>query len=157
MMQRRGRYPAPPGSPQEIPGLELAGGVGTAAVQLGHAAGARVTATVRNEELRPGVAELGADVIAPEGFDERGPFDVILELVGAPNLEANVKSLATLGRIVVIGIGAGAKGELNLGALMGARGRISASTLRPRPLEDKADAMRRVEKHVLPLIASGAV
>jgi putative PIG3 family NAD(P)H quinone oxidoreductase len=240
MMQRRGLYPAPPGSPQDIPGLELAGevvglgpgarrfsegdrvmaivggggqaqlatlheraampvpaglewpaaggtpevfvtahdalftqaglepgehllvhgaagGVGTAAIQLAKATGARVTATVRNEQLRGGVAELGAEVVDPEGFGDHGPFDVILELVGAPNLAANVKALNTRGRIVVIGIGGGAKAELNLGALMGARGRIMASTLRARPLEEKAAAMRAVEKNVLPLIESGAV
>src|SRR3954447_22691496 len=63
-----------------------AGGVGTAGVQLGRTAGARVTATVRNPDLRAGVEELGATVIAPEGFEERGPFDLILELVGAPNI-----------------------------------------------------------------------
>ena len=240
MLQRKGLYPAPPGSPQDIPGLELAGevvglgpgaarfaegdrvmaivggggqaelcllheraampvpegldwpeagglpevfvtahdalftqagirpgerllvhgaagGVGTAAVQLGRAAGARVTATVRTEELRPHVTGLGAEAIAPEGFEEHGPFDVVLEMVGAPNLAANVKSLAPGGRIVVIGIGAGAKAELNLGALMGARGRVMGSTLRARPLEEKALAMRAVERNVLPLIASGAV
>jgi len=134
-----------------------AGGVGTAAVQLGRATGARVTATVRNESLRDGVAALGAEVVEPDGFADRGPFDVILELVGAPNLADNVKSLATRGRIVIIGISAGAKAELNLGALMGNRGRISASTLRARPLEDKAHASRLVEKHVLPLAESGAV
>jgi NADPH2:quinone reductase len=134
-----------------------AGGVGTAAVQLGRTAGARVMATVRNEALRDQVAELGAEVIPPEGFREHGPFDVILELVGAPNLEENVNSLATLGRIVVIGIPAGAKAELNLGALMGARGRIAASTLRSRPLEEKANAARLLEKHVLPLVGSGEV
>jgi NADPH:quinone reductase-like Zn-dependent oxidoreductase len=134
-----------------------AGGVGTAAIQLAHATGARVTATVRNEGLRDDVAAFGAEVIAPEGFEEHGPFDVILELVGAPNLQANVKSLATLGRLMIIGISAGAKGELNLGALMGTRGRILASHLRNRPLEEKALAARLVEKGVLPLIESGAV
>jgi len=240
MMQRRGLYPAPPGAPQEIPGLELAGevvalgagarrfdegdrvmavvagggqaelatvheraampvpealgwpeagglpevfttahdavftqaelhpgehllvhgaagGVGTAAIQLARAAGARVTATVRNEALHDQVAAFGADVIGPEGFDEHGPFDVILELVGAPNLPADVKALASLGRIVVIGISAGAKAELNLGALMGNRGRVMASTLRPRPLEQKAAAARLLERSVLPLMESGAV
>jgi NADPH:quinone reductase-like Zn-dependent oxidoreductase len=126
-------------------------------VQLGRATGAEVTATVRNEALRPGVEALGARAIAPDGFEEHGEFDVVLELVGAPNLAANVGSLATGGRIVVIGVGAGAKAELNLVALMGKRGRIMASTLRARPLEQKADAMRKVEKHVLPLVESGAV
>ena len=106
------------------------------------ATGADVTATVRNEELRPGVEELGARAIAPEGFEEHGEFDVVLELVGAPNLGANLGSLATGGRIVVIGVGGGAKAELNLLALMGKRGRIMASTLRARPLEEKAGAMR---------------
>ena len=135
-----------------------AGGVGTAAVQLGRAAGARVTATVRNEDLRGEVEKLGAhEAIAPEGFEEQGPFDVILELVGAPNLENNLMALDSLGRIVVIGIGAGAKGELNLGLLMMKRGTIRGSTLRARPLEQKADAARLVERHVLPLIESGAV
>ena len=89
--------------------------MGTAAVQLGRAAGARVTATVRREELRGEVEELGARAIAPEGFAEHGPFDVILELVGAPNLAENLGSLATGGRIVVIGVGgSGPKAELNL-------------------------------------------
>jgi NADPH:quinone reductase-like Zn-dependent oxidoreductase len=100
---------------------------------------------------------LGASVVAPEGFEEHGPFDVVLELVGAPNLAANVGSLATGGRVVVIGIGAGAKAELNLGALMGARGRVQGSTLRARPLEEKAIAQRLVERHVLPLVAAGRV
>jgi NADPH:quinone reductase-like Zn-dependent oxidoreductase len=116
-----------------------------------------VTATVRREDLRERVAEFGADVIAPEGFEARGPFDVIVELVGAPNLGGDVKSLATLGRIVVIGISAGAKAELNLGALMGNRGRVMSSTLRPRPLEEKAIAMRGVERNVLPLLENAAV
>jgi NADPH:quinone reductase len=234
MMQRRGLYPAPPGSPQDIPGMELAGevaalgpgaerfavgdrvmaivgggaqaqlatvherqlmpvpqaldwpaagglpevfttaydaiftqaglrpgerllvhggagGVGTAAIQLARATGARVTATVRNEELRSQVAELGAEAIAPEGFSEYGPFDVILELVGAPNLAENLQALATGGRITVIGVGGGAKGELNLLALMGKRARIHGSTLRARPLEEKAIVARAIEREVLPL------
>jgi NADPH:quinone reductase len=240
MMQRRGFYPAPPGAPQDIPGLELAGeviergpganrfkdgdrvmgivagggqaelavvherilmpvpdnlgwpeaggvpevfttahdgvftqaglkagerllvhggagGVGTAAIQLGRAAGARVTATVRNPAHREKVAELGADVIAPDGFEEHGPFDVILELVGAPNFPTNLQALDLWGRIMVIGISAGARAELNLGLAMQKRARIYNSTLRPRPLEEKAMTARAVERSVLPLLASGAV
>jgi NADPH2:quinone reductase len=240
MMQRRGLYPAPPGSPQDIPGMELAGevaalgpgaerfevgdrvmaivgggaqaqlatvherqlmpvpetldwnaagglpevfttaydaiftqaelrpgerllvhggagGVGTAAIQLARATGARVTATVRNEGLRNGVAALGAEVIAPEDFSEHGPFDVILELVGAPNLAENLQALAIGGRITVIGVAAGAKGELNLLALMGKRARIHGSTLRARPLEEKALVARALEREVLPLFDSGAL
>jgi putative PIG3 family NAD(P)H quinone oxidoreductase len=135
-----------------------AGGVGTAAVQLGAAAGAHVIATVRNPEQHDAVRGLGAhEVIQPEGFEEHGPFDVVLELVGAPNLPANVSALATGGRIVVIGVGAGAKADLNLLALMGKRGSIRASTLRARPLEEKAATARAVERHVLPLFERGAL
>jgi len=134
-----------------------AGGVGTAGVQLGRAAGARVTATVRNEQARPHVEELGARAIAPEGFEDEGEFDVVLELVGGPNMAGNLKALATGGRVVVIGVGAGPVAEVNLLTLMGKRARISASTLRVRPLEQKAEAMRRVERHVLPLFEDGTV
>jgi putative PIG3 family NAD(P)H quinone oxidoreductase len=240
MMQRRGLYPAPPGAPADIPGLELAGevvergdganrfevgdrvmgivagggqaelavvherilmpvpenlswteagavpevfttahdgvftqaglragerllvhggagGVGTAAIQLGRATGARVTATVRNPDHRDAVAELGASVIAPDGFEEQGPFDVILELVGAPNFPANFLALGLWGRILVIGIGAGATAEVNLGLAMQKRARIFSSTLRARPLEEKAVTARAMERSVLPLLASGAV
>src|SRR5436190_1979423 len=186
MLQRRGLYPAPAGSPQDIPGLELAGevaargrgaerfaegdrvmgivggggqaelavvherqlapvpealdwpaagalpevfttahdalftqsglrpgerllvhgaagGVGTAAVQLGVAAGARVTATVRNEALQNDVAALGASVLGTDGWADAGPYDVILELVGGSNMSANLEALAVGGRITVIG------------------------------------------------------
>ena len=240
MLQRKGGYPAPPGEPQDIPGLELAGevvglgpgaqrfsegdrvmavvggggqaelavvhergampvpealdwpraggvpevfvtahdalfsqaalrpgerllvhggagGVGTAAIQLGRAAGADVTATVRNESLRPAVEKLGANASDPDGFGDAGPFDVVLELVGAPNLGDNLSALATGGRIVVIGVGAGFKAELNLLAVMGKRATLRGSTLRGRPLEEKATAMRAVEKEVLPLFESGAI
>ena len=133
-----------------------AGGVGTAAVQLAHQAGARVTATVRREELRPEVERLGARAIAPDGFAEHGPFDVVLELVGAANLAENLQGLAVGGRIAVIGVGGtGPKAELNLLALMGKRASIHGSTLRARPLEQKAIAMRRVESEVLPLFEQG--
>jgi NADPH:quinone reductase len=133
-----------------------AGGVGTAAVQLGRSIGARVTATVRREELRPGVEELGARAIDPEGFAEHGPYDVILELVGAGNLAGNLESLATRGRIAVIGVGGtGPTAEINLLALMQKHARIHGSTLRARPLEQKASAMRLVEKEVLPLFEDG--
>lgn len=135
-----------------------AGGVGTAAVQLGRAAGAHVTATVRSEALRAGVAELGAhEVIDPTGFESQGPFDVILELVGAPNMPGNLEALGTGGRIVVIGVSAGFKAELNLLALMGKRASVRASTLRARPLEEKAATARAMEKHVLPLLERGEI
>jgi NADPH:quinone reductase len=134
-----------------------AGGVGTAAIQLARATGARVTATVRREQQRAAVAELGAEAIAPEGFAEHGPFDVILELVGAPNMPENLQALATGGRVAVIGVSAGATAEVNLLALMGKRARIHGSTLRARALEDKALVARLVEHEVLPLFDSGAL
>jgi len=133
-----------------------AGGVGTAAVQLGRAAGAHVTATVRDRGLRDAVAGLGAHaVLGPEGFAGHGPFDVVLELVGAPNLPEDLGALATGGRIVVIGVGAGFKAEVNLLALMGKRATLRASTLRARPLEEKAATARAMERHVLPLLDRG--
>jgi NADPH:quinone reductase-like Zn-dependent oxidoreductase len=139
-----------------------AGGVGIAGVQLAARAGARVIATVRNEALRNEVAEIGTacgdvEVIAPEGFAEHGPFDVILELIGAPNIADDVRTLATKGRIAVIGVGAGAQAEVNLLALMATRGRIHGSMLRSRPLEQKADASQRVEHAVVPRLALGDV
>jgi putative PIG3 family NAD(P)H quinone oxidoreductase len=132
-----------------------AGGVGLAGVQLAAAAGACVIATVRNESLRDAVAAFGANAIAPETFVDHGPFDVILELVGAPNFPGNLDALAMKGRISIIGVGAGASIELNLMGLMQKRGRIHGSTLRMRSLEDKAQAARAVEKHVLPLLDAG--
>jgi putative PIG3 family NAD(P)H quinone oxidoreductase len=135
-----------------------AGGVGVAAVQIAHAAGAHVTATVRDETRHDDVKALGADVvITPAQFAETLDYDVILELVGAPNMEHNVNALTPGGRISVIGVGAGGTAEINLLRLMGKRGTIHASTLRARPLEQKADAARRVERQVLPLLADGRV
>jgi NADPH:quinone reductase len=133
-----------------------AGGVGTAAVQLGRMAGAHVTATVRREELRSQVEQLGASAIDPEGFEDAGPFDVVLELVGASNLAGNLSALAMGGRIAVIGVGGtGPKGEINLLGLMQKHARIHGSTLRARPLEQKAAAARLVEKEVLPGFEAG--
>ena len=134
-----------------------AGGVGMAAVQLAAAAGAEVTATVRNPDSRSAVAELGAHAIDPGDFIDAGPFDVILELVGAPNWPANLKALATEGRISVIGVGAGAEVSLNLALLMVKRARLFASTLRPRTLEQRAAVARRIERHVVPLVDAGRV
>jgi putative PIG3 family NAD(P)H quinone oxidoreductase len=134
-----------------------AGGVGLAGVQLARAAGATVVATVRDEARRDDVATFGATVVAPDTFVDAGPFDVVLELVGGPNLTDDVRSLAPGGRVAVIGVGGGATAELRLLDLMAKRGRIHGSTLRARSLEEKADAARRVERHVLPLLADGTV
>ena len=134
-----------------------AGGVGTAAVELAVAAGCDVVATVRHEASRDGVAALGATVVAPDAFVDHGPFDVVLELVGAVNMPDNLRALAIGGRIAVIGVGAGFRAEVNLLALMGAQARIHGSLLRPRPPAEKAAVAARVERHVLPLLASGAL
>lgn len=138
-----------------------AGGVGTAAVQLAAAAGALVTTTVRNREHHRAVAALGAErVLTPDelqGSGGGGPFDVILELVGAPNFPANLEALASGGRISIIGTGAGSRIELDLRILMARRAKLLGSHLRARPLEQKADAARRVEAQVLPAVAAGRV
>jgi len=102
------------------------------------------------------VAALGAAVVAePARAFDHGPFDVILELVGAPNFPADTGALATGGRLMVIGVGAGATVQLDLRTLMARRARVLASHLRSRPLEQKADAAHRVEHQVLPLLADG--
>jgi NADPH:quinone reductase-like Zn-dependent oxidoreductase len=138
-----------------------AGGVGTAAVQLAAAAGAWVIASVRHARLRPAVEGLApAGVILaidPADAAAHGPYDVILELVGGPNMEANVAALRTGGRISVIGTGVGGRAEINLLGLMAARGRILGSTLRIRALEQKADVARRAEASVLPALAAGRI
>jgi NADPH2:quinone reductase len=132
-----------------------AGGVGSAAVQLAREAGATVVATVRNAGLRSEVEALGAEVRAPG--EAEGPFDVILELVGGEGLAAAPGLLATGGRLVVIGTGAGGQALLDFHSLMAKRVRIMASTLRARPLEERAMVVRRLERHVLPLLPAGRV
>lgn len=135
-----------------------AGGVGTAAVQLAHALGATVVASVRSPEARPAVVDLGADVVVdPADAANAGPYDVCLELVGAPSLVAALPAMTTGGRVVVIGVGAGARLDLDLLTVMGKRLRIGGSTLRARSLEDKAAVAAGVTRDVLPLVASGAV
>lgn len=126
-----------------------AGGVGVAGVQLGLTAGARVTGTARRNADR--VAALGAET------EPDGDYDVILELVGGDNLAANLERLAMCGRMVVIGTGAGASAKIDFRLLMRSRGRIHASMLRARPLEEKALVVQRVGRHVLPLLAAAAV
>jgi putative PIG3 family NAD(P)H quinone oxidoreductase len=135
-----------------------AGGVGTAAVQLAAATGARVVASVRDPARRAAIEKLGAAVaIDPADVADHGPYDVLLELVGAPSLAAALPSLATGARVVVIGVGGGATFELDLRRLMVSRLRISASTLRARDRTAKAAVAAGVARHVLPLLAAGRV
>ena len=136
-----------------------AGGVGVAAVQLAAAAGAFVVASVRDPQRRGAVEALSPGRIVavdPADVAEHGPFDVVLELIGASNMATNISSLSVGGRISIIGVGGGGgKGEVDLLALMGKRGSIHASTLRSRPLEQKAAAAALLEKASLRLFADG--
>ena len=135
-----------------------AGGVGTAAVQLAHAAGAHVVAAVRSPDLHHEVRSLGADeVVEPDAAAGHGPYDVSLELVGAPGVAAAIPSMAVGGRIVVIGVGAGSKLELNLVQLMARRATIGGSMLRSRTVEEKSDVARAVEERAVRLLADGTV
>jgi NADPH:quinone reductase-like Zn-dependent oxidoreductase len=133
------------------------GGVGTAAVQLGALLGAEVVAVVRNHEQDARALSLGArNSVTPDEISNSGPYDVILELVSGENLATNMNALATNGRIVVIGVGSGAKTQIDLRLLMGKRGTLRASTLRARSWEEKALLASRVEHHLLSHLATGA-
>jgi NADPH:quinone reductase len=135
------------------------GGVGLAGVQIGRLIGARVFATARSDEARSRVAELGAEAVAPDEARERvtaaGGADVVLELVGAPNIATDIELLALKGRIVSVGTSAGADAALSLRALMGRRGRILGTHLRGRNLEEKAAAVQAFGHHLLPALADG--
>jgi NADPH2:quinone reductase len=133
------------------------GGVGSAGVQIGVVAGAQVVASSRTNH--EGLAAFGAEAAPPDEAFERvkalGGANVILELVGAPNLPRDLDALATWGRVMIIGTGAGADADLSLRMLMARRGRILASTLRARPLEEKATAVQAFAHEVVPHLASG--
>jgi len=250
LLQRLGMYPAPPGSPPDIPGLEIAGevdivgegvtelaqgdrvfgivggggyaeqvvvharalaripaamvwtdaaaipeafvtawdamvtqaqlaagetvlvhavgsGVGTAALQIARAVGARVIGTARTAEKVARAKALGlAEAIVVEGgtfADEalsrtggRG-VDVVVELVGGAYVAEDIKCIAPQGRIVVVGAVAGTRVDIDLGALMRKRAEIRGTMLRSRPLEEKILATRALERHLVPLFASGAL
>jgi putative PIG3 family NAD(P)H quinone oxidoreductase len=144
-----------------------AGGIGSFAIQLAAQLGARVFTTAGTAEKRAFCLSLGADVaidyreedfveVVKEHTDGAGA-DVILDNMGASYLERNVTALATEGRLVVIGMQGGTRGELDLGALMRKRGAIIAATLRARPAEEKAAICASVVEHVWPLVADGKV
>lgn len=135
-----------------------AGGVGTAGVQLAAAAGARVTATVRNATHHDAVRRLGAEVVITPGQEgDHGPYDVVLELVGQASLTHVLPHLAPWSRVVVIGVGSGSQMQLDLMTLMRTRTRIGGSTLRARSRREKADVTAAVAAHVLPLLAAGRI
>lgn len=139
-----------------------AGGVGTAAIQIATLMGAFPVATVRTPEMAERLREAldVSTVVAEAGSDaavERGPFNVVLELVGAANLRTNLKALARNGRLCFIGVGAGPKSEFNALHLMGKRASIHGSTLRSLPLEDKAVIARAVEAGLLAHFDNGTL
>ncbi len=144
-----------------------ASGIGTMAIQLGKAAGARVAVTAGSPDKLARCAELGADVLIDyreqdfvqevrKATDGAGA-DVILDIIGAKYLERNVEALAVNGRLAVIGLQGGRKAELNLGALLAKRAAVTATSLRSRPLEEKAAIIAAVREHVWPLVAAGGV
>jgi NADPH2:quinone reductase len=137
--------------------LGAAGGVGTAAVQLGVLAGAEVVASVRAEALHDQVAALGATVVVPGDEGNHGPYDVILELVGVENLNADLAQLATEGRVIVIGTGPNRSTEINVSLLLGRRAKLLGAMLRYRSLEEKAAVARLLERQVLPALERGQV
>jgi NADPH2:quinone reductase len=253
LLQKRGRYPAPPGAPADIPGLEFAGeveqtgeearawktgqrvfgiaaggaqaeyivvpenhlaeippnlsfaeaaavpevfitahdalftqgkletgervlvhavgsGVGTAAVQLARAAGAGASyGTARNREKIERAREFGMDEGVAVGGDPRAfaeavrewtegaGVNIILDLVGAPYLDANLDALSARGRLLLVGTLGGASAALDFRRVMGKRLRIAGTVLRARPTEEKAHAIRRFAAHVVPLLARGQV
>lgn len=253
LLQRRGRYPAPPGAPADIPGLEFAGeveqageevrawkagqrvfgitaggaqaeyvvvpeshlaeipsnlsfaeaaaipevfitahdalftqarletgervlvhavgsGVGTAALQLARAAGAgAVYGTARNREKIERAREFGMDegvvveddprvfAEAVRGWTGGAGVNVILDLVGASYLDANLDALSTRGRLLLVGTLGGASAALDFRRVMGKRLRIVGTVLRARSTEEKATAVRRFAAHVVPLLARGLV
>lgn len=137
-------------------------GVGTAAVQLGRAIGARVIGTARTADKLERARALGLDAgVVPDGAKfadavrAHGTPEVVLELVGGAYLDEDVRCIAPLGRIVLIGLLAGARGELDLRGVLTKRARILGSVLRSRPLEEKLAVMRRFEAQVVPLFARG--
>ena len=141
-----------------------AGGIGTMAIQLGVAMGARVFTTAGTAEKRVLCESLGAERAIDyheEDFvavmQDAGGADVILDNMGASYLGRNVAALATEGRLVVIGLQGGTKGELDLAALLGKRATVRATSLRSRPTEEKAAICAEVVEHVWPLFAAGSV
>ena len=242
VVQRQGYYPAPPGSPQDIPGLEVAGtvvaagsavrnwrigdrvfglvggggladrvavheryvtaipdsladdvaaavpeayitahdavftqaglklgevlvvngangAVGSAGVRLGLASGARVVARVRSADSAGALAADGAIVVTADTAAERiaalGGADVVLELVGAPNLDFDLDVLALKGRISIVGSDAGEQATISLRRLMGKRASVRGTVLRARPVEEKAAAVQAFARSVVPLLAQG--
>lgn len=144
-----------------------ASGIGTMAIQLAKAVGARVAVTAGSAAKLARCAELGADILIDyreQDFVEvlreatgGAGADVILDIMGAKYLQRNVDALAVNGRLVVIGLQGGVQGDLNLNTLLRKRGAVIATNLRGRPLAEKAAIVAAVREHVWPLVESGVV
>jgi putative PIG3 family NAD(P)H quinone oxidoreductase len=142
-------------------------GIGTMAIQLARQVGAHVIVTAGSAAKLDACRSLGAEVLVDyhdEDFVERvtsatrgDGADVILDIVGAKYLSRNVDALATSGRLVIIGMQGGTRAELDLGALMTKRAAVIATSLRARPVAEKATIVAAVLEHVWPLIESGRV
>lgn len=142
-------------------------GIGTMAIQLATAAGARVAVTAGSQDKLDVCRDLGAQILVnyrEQDFVEEvraatdgHGADVVLDLMGAKYLPRNVDLLATSGRLVVIGLMGGRKGELDLGKLLSKRAAVIATSLRARPAAEKAAIVAAVREHVWPLVEDGAV
>ncbi|GGS37175.1 NAD(P)H-quinone oxidoreductase [Streptomyces griseoviridis] len=142
-------------------------GIGTMAIQLAKAAGARVAVTAGSREKLERCAELGADILVnyreqdfvAEVREATGGAgaDVILDNMGAKYLERNLQALAFNGRLAIIGMQGGRKAELDIGALLAKRATVGGAGLRARPLDEKAAVVAAVREHVWPLVAAGRV
>jgi NADPH:quinone reductase-like Zn-dependent oxidoreductase len=148
-----------------------ASGVGTAAIQLGHASGATVYGTSRTADKLERIRDLnlGLDasvavgdtpltfVEAVQKWTDGAGVDVILDLVGGNYFSANVEALALRGRLICVGTMAGAKSEIDLGLVMRKRVTIVGTMLRGRSIEEKAEATRLFASSVFPLVSRGAI
>lgn len=144
-----------------------ASGIGTHAIQVAKALNCRVAVTAGSRNKLDLCAELGADITIDYRNDDfvtvirdAGGADVVLDIMGAAYLDRNIDSLASGGRLVIIGMQGGAKGELNIGKLLGKRGSVIATALRSRPATGrggKSDIVAAVTADVWPLVADGLV
>jgi putative PIG3 family NAD(P)H quinone oxidoreductase len=137
-----------------------AGGIGTMAIQIAKALGARVATTVGTPDKAARAHELGAELTIDyreQDFTEYGPYDVILDVIGGSYLERNVRSLAADGRLVVIGMQDGLEGKLNLAELVVKRASVHGTTLRTRSVEQKSAIVAEVRDRVWPMIEAGSV
>jgi putative PIG3 family NAD(P)H quinone oxidoreductase len=144
-----------------------ASGIGTFAIQLGLALGARVACTAGSRRKLDRCRELGAELAIPyrdddfveavRGFTDGRGADVILDIMGASYLQRNMAALAIGGRLAIIGLQGGAKADIDLGAMLSKRATVRATTLRARPTPEKAAIVAGVTESVWPLVSSGQI